>query len=352
MLAWYFVWFLVFISQGYWWFAEGKTITGIFFGLSIWFFSGDLLHSGTHFAVFESAKTNMLAGYLSGCLHANPSAWIRQHVIGHHAYTNMDGKDPDLYHFEVLHFWLGIIGFRLSETSVYKPMYRHWRALCVVCMVVTGIGPLVIESIAFLVSSKYLSFWVADQHSPIPTRERIGASLQWTAVVMAFVFVFRTHGAWSAWVPFAVHGVIYYAFSQVSHANSASQPSVDLETTVHPIEAAFGVGGVTIKHRRRLEVCGEKKKEAQGEWVMHQWRTSLGDYAGDSVFWSMLSLGLNLQSVHHLFPNVHWWHYREMYGVLCEVLEQPSTATERSFGQALGDHFSFVAALNDATKEV
>ncbi len=33
-----------------------------------------------------------------GFLFATPYAWLHQHVIGHHSFPNIKGKDPDLYH--------------------------------------------------------------------------------------------------------------------------------------------------------------------------------------------------------------------------------------------------------------
>jgi len=33
-----------------------------------------------------------------GFMFATPYAWLHQHVIGHHSFPNIQGKDPDLYH--------------------------------------------------------------------------------------------------------------------------------------------------------------------------------------------------------------------------------------------------------------
>jgi len=33
-----------------------------------------------------------------GFMFCTPYAWMHQHVIGHHSFPNIMGKDPDLYH--------------------------------------------------------------------------------------------------------------------------------------------------------------------------------------------------------------------------------------------------------------
>jgi delta11-fatty-acid desaturase len=41
--------------------------------------------------------------------------WYHQHVIGHHAYTNVPGRDPDLYHAPSLS--------RFSEDLRWRPIH-------------------------------------------------------------------------------------------------------------------------------------------------------------------------------------------------------------------------------------
>ena len=46
-----------------------------------------------------------------------------------------------------------------------------------------------------------------------------------------------------------------------------------------------------------------------GQWSM---RASAGDYSTGSLFTGWLSIGLNNQAVHHVFPSVHHVHYRHV----------------------------------------
>lgn len=103
----------------------GSAGAGLVFGAMIWFCSGDILHASTHYAVFEHANTNLAAGWLFGWLHHVPSMWVRQHVLGHHAYTNVPGLDPDLDHFRQFSKLRG--GWRLTDTQKPRTSYQNWQ---------------------------------------------------------------------------------------------------------------------------------------------------------------------------------------------------------------------------------
>merc|ERR1719334_2751489 len=67
----YFLWGLVFVSQGLRWFRDGNSVSAVLFGLSVYYFSGDMAHSGLHFALIDknlcgswSAMANLCLGYV------------------------------------------------------------------------------------------------------------------------------------------------------------------------------------------------------------------------------------------------------------------------------------------------
>ena len=68
--------------------------------------------------------------------------------------------------------------------------------------------------------------------------------------------------------------------------------------------AAGGKGESSVTVRRRKADTDKEDKEEEGEeWAVHQMGHAL-DYATESRFWLHVSNGLNLQVVHHLFPQV------------------------------------------------
>ena len=120
----------------------------------------------------------------------------------------------------------------------------------------TGIGPLLVEGIDFLLSGSMLAMWIVSQRSPIPPRERVLGVTQWAFVLASFVTACRAHGALVGLLPACLHGVIYYLFSQVSHTNDDS--SVEA-TPWHSTDAAVaeganfssGAGGPLVEPTRR-----------------------------------------------------------------------------------------------------
>ena len=49
VIAWYLLWGIIHYMTLYWWVAgQGGWQTGALLGVSMWFWSADLLHSGTH----------------------------------------------------------------------------------------------------------------------------------------------------------------------------------------------------------------------------------------------------------------------------------------------------------------
>jgi hypothetical protein len=95
-MAWYAVWAVVhYVTLVRWACGWGGLGESMLLGVSLWFYCGDLLHAGTHYALtYES--TSAVVGWVAGWLFCFPTTWIRQHVVGHHSHTNVEGYDPDL----------------------------------------------------------------------------------------------------------------------------------------------------------------------------------------------------------------------------------------------------------------
>jgi hypothetical protein len=222
MLAHYMFWVMVLITQSYTWLMYGGWLPSVLFGLSIWLASGDLLHSGTHFAVLPNAKLNSWIGYTLGCFHHVPAVWVRQHVLGHHVFPNVEGKDPDLYHFESITFFSQLLGWRLSESSRFVKVFESWRYNLGIVMTLTGLGPLLIESLEFVCFGTLLSLWVVPHKTRVSPLRRAMALVHWALVMGLLLLVGWRHGVLTAIAPFSIHGTIYYVFSQVSHTNNES----------------------------------------------------------------------------------------------------------------------------------
>ena len=190
-------------------------------------------------------------------------------------------------------------------------------------------------------------------------------------------------------LPYAVHGCLFYAFSQVSHiqdecfaglpdgadaaeyhhdhpldANESmakrSIEAVRLRQQAVRAQLAAGEGAETVR-LRRVGASAEDKGEAsqppapappREEWAVHQMGHAL-DYAVTSRFWLHVSNGLNLQVVHHLFPQVGWGHHLELSKIVAEVAKEHGVAynTKPSFAAAMGAHLGHLRRVNDSEQQ-
>lgn len=62
-----------------------------------WLWMVNFWHDAAHFAMSPDWRVNAALTY-AGPWFSSPLIWYHQHVIGHHAYTNVAARDPDLYH--------------------------------------------------------------------------------------------------------------------------------------------------------------------------------------------------------------------------------------------------------------
>lgn len=96
-VSWYILWGVVhYVSLARWFLGWGGWANGVVLGLGVWFWAGDLTHSGTHYALTYSSAPNEWVAWVGGSTWMVTSAWVRQHVVGHHVATNVPGRDPDL----------------------------------------------------------------------------------------------------------------------------------------------------------------------------------------------------------------------------------------------------------------
>ena len=89
-MLWYAFWAALHYPALLGWLAGANGLWGnLILGLTIWFWSGDMLHSGTHYALTYDNRASIWAGWLAGVLFMSPAAWYRQHLTGHHVHTNV-----------------------------------------------------------------------------------------------------------------------------------------------------------------------------------------------------------------------------------------------------------------------
>eukprot|EP01127_Copromyxa_protea_P004459 TRINITY_DN1431_c0_g1_i1.p1 TRINITY_DN1431_c0_g1~~TRINITY_DN1431_c0_g1_i1.p1 ORF type:complete len:412 (-),score=68.26 TRINITY_DN1431_c0_g1_i1:94-1329(-) len=222
-------------------------------------------HDASHFALSKNEFITALFVYIYPFF-SSPTTWEHQHVIGHHVYTNIFKKDPDLNH--------GIPYFRLHTRFRYR-VWMQFQMLWV--WVIWFIS-------TFWLSTVYdwTGVTTGVYHGILPYKKfgNIGMGLHLFGRAVSFFFtfgipftLFDSFGKALMWTVsfYSVWGFFFMLITQVNHIT---------------------------------EDCVEAGAEPNECWAIHQVQTS-HDYAHHSNFWWLLSAGLNLQIEHHLFPGIN-----------------------------------------------
>ena len=301
----------------YRWVTSPSILSCVLLGFGMMYASVDILHCGTHYALFQDHAKNRFLSHVLGFWFVNPTAWIRQHVIGHHVDTNLE-FDPDLYHFS-LWSWMPHcfqahvpdygVRLRSEDTSWHYASYMVHSTM----VLLSTIFPSLYESLQLLLTGKYLHL---DTRALYSVREHALLLSHWSICVGTLIYVSCTHHVVYAVLPYFVSGILFYLLSQVSHVNEASFP-LGLETM---------------------------------PWSRRQILTAGGDYEyKSSLLWPIISIGLNLQAVHHLFPSVHWIWYPHLVRRVYSVAGVSMDGIDKSYWTAFQQHVHWLHVLNWST---
>lgn len=294
--------------RGSWW---APFLLPIFY----WLGPACLLHDGSHFALSARPWVNGLLARL-GSYHMGLFAWYHQHVIGHHSYTNVLDRDPDLRAFEGAPPE-SIYGHRLSPFAPYFGMYRRWLKSLLITMPFSCLQPSIKQDTNVWLQHHY-DDTVAVTLLTQPSQARTVVHMATRVLLWSLLFVlpFFLHSPGKAlffalWPPFA-YGVQYYIFSQISHIN---------EDCFHP--------------------------STSKDWAQHQIQTSL-DWGVHHPLWKYLSIALNLQTIHHLFPQVDSSHHMELRPIVERVAARHNVKMNYAptLWDALVVHFRHIYTIN------
>ena len=313
---------LVLLSYSFHKFLAGSMPALTYFPLLYWIVGSDCMHNGSHFAQSTSPLVNKMSCYL-GSFHVQYHLWASQHVIGHHVHTNIIHMDPDVHHFS--HDRVEehkIPGYRThARQQVLKKYGWGWKFAILFQTWATTLA------IAFANTPKYLE----DR-----AMETVKIRRAWLSVIrndrlvllaLLALFVYKsetiTYGVWCLFWSWGIHGILFNVFSQISHTNEASHSGVARYKRTH----------------------GKDKIE----WAIHQILTAR-DYSCDSWFWGTLSINLNNQAMHHVFPSVHPCHYSALRHKLIPVCAKHGidyeARTSGDFFDAVARYFGWISKLN------
>jgi len=248
-----------------------------------WVFVVNVAHDAAHFAFSNSVWVNEIAALVSSPLYFNTAFWYLQHNISHHTHTNEVGLDIDLYHgapwtrFHPLDRWTGVHRIQIATVA---GMDFLWATFAETYLYPTFM--LMRNSTSKRFFGDYEKVLLYNTRGLVIQLILGGAVVLWPllafSLLKAAVFILYPHFA---------AGIIFMTITQISHIQEATQRAV-------------------------TDAGSSSSSSSSSRWVRQMVESSL-DYSQDSLFWTIVTGGLNMQSLHHCMPALSSSRYRAFY---------------------------------------
>ena len=226
-------------------------------------------HDSLHFALSKNWRINAWLPYLLPLL-SSPWMWYHHHVIGHHAYTNIGHRDPDLAHAPQLMREHNSIKWK--ETHVGQ---TRWHRILFVWSVAAGIGLNLLNDIRATVKLSYNNVVPCEKLSMLGLATHVLGRAIYLYAALLWPFAVFPLSSWKAFiwaiVPNAIFSICFMINTQVNH------------------------------------LCGPCAHASSANFYKHQVVTAQ-NFGNGSLFCYYFSGGLNYQIEHHLFPSVNHCH--------------------------------------------
>jgi delta11-fatty-acid desaturase len=209
---------------------------------------------------------------------SSPYDWLHQHIIGHHPYTNIHSKDPDLNHSSG--------ELRFSEHTKWSIQHTKQE------------NKYFILSIFFLMAlniknSLLLIFTQMYNDSVHKIHVQIKYILLHFLDIILYMYLFFIL-PFQIWTPFYAtkHAIIPYL----------------LLTVIFTVNSS-------INHTQKESIKSRNKN-----WYIHQVTTA--NNFGSHYPHYYMSIGLNYQIEHHLFPSVNHCHLRDIQPIVKSLCDK------------------------------
>lgn len=263
--------------------AQGSLASAFLLPFFLWVHNAAMVHDGGHFALSRRPWVNETLNFVSALITNSTGCWHLQHNVLHHSYTNLVDMDGDL---DSHHAYMRI---HHEQPLLPLPARLHHGLRAA-----SHLGMYVFAHIGLTMISPYSYFSALLRSGPKGAkaaqdlhtlrRHHAGIVVQLACTLAFYAFPFFRfsfgHAFLLSFFPFFMMSIAFMVFAQVSHIQlDAEGPSQDLKAL---------------------------------HWARRMALTSV-DYSQDSWLWCYLTIGLNMQSLHHILPGVSYSQLPKLY---------------------------------------
>lgn len=249
-----------------------------------------MMHGSSHNAFSKKPSVNYLGLLFSPWMLWNHWTWLQHHVYGHHSYTGVCGKDPDIHNLDLIlrkHFEA-----KERPTTRFQHIYI-W--LLLILLPGQHMGQIILYPLLPLITKKIFITPVIKARSKIVFHSTliIAASLSFHILLPLYFHSLST--ALLLWLTNITWMGISYFFNVL--------PNHDTESTLrnHPTPG------------KKMD-WGEQQVRCTGN---HSNTNSWSHYIITQL-WG----GMNYQIEHHLFPTINHTHYHEVSQIVQETCKE------------------------------
>ncbi|EJK63718.1 hypothetical protein THAOC_15610 [Thalassiosira oceanica] len=269
--------------------------------LAAWLAVVNLFHDACHFALSTKWRVNATMAYLLPLL-SSPWLWYHHHVIGHHAYTNIGRRDPDLAHAPQL--------MREHESVRWRKQHATQASasrIFLVWAIASSLGLNILNDIRAVAKLSYNNVVSIGEITAIRMAVHVLGRILYIFLTVAWPFV-ALDSFWKAVVFSAVPNMVF---------------------------SMCFMGNTQINHLS--EACAHASSP---NFYKHQVVTAQ-NFGNGSLFCYYFSGGLNYQIEHHLFPTVNHCHLPALSHGIKRICKRHGVP----YNHAAGYHEAFLAHL-------
>ena len=280
----------------------GVLTTGIFL---------NIVHDAAHNALFKNNFWNKVSLHLLLLFGTDAHIWKKRHIVSHHSYPNINGKDYDIRQSNLIRV---LPNTPFLGHHCYQPYYVPFVYL--------------LYTLNWFFHRDFNDAFKHAEELHVSNTRKIKLIVNKIIYLFAFVVLPSLLSGLSIWI--YITGFILMHFT-------ASMIGVMALTTAH------------VNHDSEFPEPDENGLMPDS-WAMHQLRVTQ-DFATNNLIISTCFGGFNFHAAHHLFPSVQNRHYKKITGIIRNTAEEFGLEYKsKSLGSALWSHY--ILLINNSRKPI